>query len=204
VFNLFIALFIILLISFPLAVGEQSLAVGPQFRLDVTDTECHIFLNITVGLRERAFSMNSRQPIALNNAWRLFRLRINGSFLHEELRATDHSGLFLHRPDSGSFFMFFEMLQEGAECKSRVYSPVQILFSIRPTIELMDADMLEPVLAEVSKYCISLSSANAAASVSSTTLPGRSDLLPMRTRMTSRRATLQMSLSQTLMLSKES
>jgi hypothetical protein len=134
-FNLFLALFIIFAVSFPFALGEQILPADPHFPFSITDTECQVFSNLTIGLRDWAltlgFSVNSGSVITLNNAWRLFRLRINGSFLHEELRATDHSGLFLQKPNGHAFFLFFEMAQEGdisvdVKCLDETFSTLSL------------------------------------------------------------------------------
>jgi hypothetical protein len=116
-FNLLLGFAVIMTLAFPFSLGPQIYAADPHFPLDLQDPECTVFGGLSIskgdGIFRLGYSLTSDHIIAQTNAWRMLRVFANGAYLHEELRASDVKGVFLDPDQPLSYFVFFEMVQEG-------------------------------------------------------------------------------------------
>lgn len=95
---LIIGYVVIVATAIPFLIGYQYTPYDNGYDLNSTDPECQLFGKVEAGLTDRnvdiIYTTKNRFEISRQMSWRLLRLFVNGSFVHEEVRSSAEMGLF--------------------------------------------------------------------------------------------------------------
>ncbi|OHT01028.1 hypothetical protein TRFO_07701 [Tritrichomonas foetus] len=119
--------------------------------------ECRVLNDTQVTVTERQFrivyQVISDVPFTKHNAWRLFRLRINGPHFSQEIRAEDNCGIYSLGVKHHA--IHFELTQEG-ECVFELLCLDNVLYQGRGNVQPYERETKDSIFhknQEVSNIC---------------------------------------------------